>query len=124
MRQISRFVLLVWAGPALLSAAGVPRAFDVTQFGAMGDGNTLATPAISKAIEAAAAAGGGTVYFPAGTFLSGSIHLKSNVALYLDEGATILASSNPADYDAAEPNEWDKFQDYGHSHFHNALIWG
>ncbi|HKE24720.1 MAG TPA: glycoside hydrolase family 28 protein [Bryobacteraceae bacterium] len=124
MRPISKFVLAAVAGSALVSAAGVPRTFDVTEFGAVGDGTTLATPAINKAIDTAAAAGGGTVYFPAGTFLSGSIHLKSNVALYLDQGSTILASSNPPDYDRAEPNQWDKFQDFGHSHFHNALIWG
>lgn len=114
--------LLVSAGA--ISAAANPRYFDVTQYGASGDGTTLASAAVNKAIDAAAAAGGGTVYFPAGTFLCGSIHLKSNVALYVDQGATILASSNPADYDAAEPNQWDKYQDYGHSHFHNALIWG
>src|SRR5215469_829942 len=113
MRQISKFVLVAVVSSALVSAAGMPRAFDVTEFGAMGDGTTLATTAINKAIDTAAAAGGGTVYFPAGTFLSGSIHLKSNVALYLDQGSTILASSNPPDYDRAEPNQWDKFQDYG-----------
>jgi len=125
MQPIRNSCLLALLGAALASAAGAvaPR-FDVTQFGAVADGNTLATPAINKAIDAAAAAGGGTVYFPAGTFLSGSIHLKSNIALYLDQGSTLLASSDPAAYDPAEPNQWDKFQDYGHSHFHNALIWG
>ena len=123
MRQFS-ILFLIGGAAALAAGTGNPRAYDVTQFGAAGDGNTVATAAINKAIDAAAAAGGGTVYFPAGTFLSGSIHLKSNVALYLDQGSTLLASSNPADYDAAEPNQWDKFQDYGHSHFHNALIWG
>src|SRR5580704_4666117 len=51
--------------------------FDVTAFGAKGDGKAIDTPAINKAIEAAAAAGGGTVVFPAGTYLSYSIHLKS-----------------------------------------------
>ena len=56
--------------------------------------------------------------------LSGTIHLKSHVTLYLDQGSTILATSDPAAYDEAEPNQWDKFQDYGHSHFHNSLIWG
>jgi polygalacturonase len=115
----------VLAVPAALAAAGAPgRVFDIAQFGAAGDGTTPATAAVNKAIDAAAAAGGGTVYFPAGTYLCGSIHLKSNVALYLDQGSTILAASDPAAYDAAEPNQWDKFQDYGHSHFHNALIWG
>jgi polygalacturonase len=116
--------LLLLVAPVLAAAADNPRSFDVTRYGAVPDGVTLATKAINAAIDAAAAAGGGTVYFPAGTFLSGSIHLKSNIALFLDQGSTILASSQPADYDKAEPNEWDKFQDFGHSHFHNSLIWG
>jgi polygalacturonase len=94
---------------ALASATGVasPRAFDVTQVGAARDGKSVATAAVTKAIDAAAAAGGGTVYFPAGTYLSGSIHLKSNVALYLDAGSTLLASPEASDYDRAEPNQWE-----------------
>ena len=111
---------------ALPCAAGSARHsfFDVTQFGAVPDGITLTTSAVNKAIDAAAAAGGGTVYFPAGIYLCGSIHLKSNMALYLDQGATILASPDPAAYDPPEPNQWDQYQDFGHSHFHNSLIWG
>jgi polygalacturonase len=104
--------------------ADLPRVFDVTKYGAAGDGKALDSTAINKTIDAAAAAGGGTVYFPAGTFLSGSIHLKSNIALYLDQGSEILAVADPSAYDAAEPNPWDKLQDFGHSHFHNSLIWG
>src|SRR6266568_3398816 len=100
--------------------------YDVKSFGAKADGRTLDTPAINKAIDAAAAAGGGTVFFPAGNYLSVSIRLKSNIALYLDQGATIVAAnaSSDAKYDPPEPNEWDKYQDFGHSHFHNSLIWG
>jgi polygalacturonase len=100
--------------------------FDVKSFGARGDGQTLDTPAINKAIDTAAAAGGGTVYFPAGNYLSVSIHLKSNIALYLDQGATIVAADTKpgVTYDAPEPNQWDSYQDFGHSHFHNSLIWG
>src|SRR2546427_9922061 len=100
--------------------------YNVRVFGARGDGQTLDTPAINKAIDAAAAAGGGTVLFPAGNYLSVSIHLKSNIALYLDQGATIIAAntSDGAQYDPPEPNEWDKYQDFGHSHWHNSLIWG
>ena len=98
-------------------------------FGATGDGKTLDTPAINKAIDTAAAAGGGIVRFPAGNYLCYSIHLKSHVTLYLDPGATILAADPPAagasgGYDPPEPNAWDKFQDFGHSHWHNSLIWG
>src|SRR5512133_214078 len=58
--------------------------FDVRTFRATGDGKTVDTPAVNKAIESAAAAGGGTVYFPAGTYLCYSVHLKSKVVLYLD----------------------------------------
>jgi len=96
---------------------------NVRAFGAAGDGKALDTAAVNKAIDAAAAAGGGTVTFAAGSYLCHSIHLKSNVALYLDMGATIVAAGAPG-YDEAEPNQWNKLQDYGHSHFHNSLIWG
>ena len=101
--------------------------FDVRAFGAKGDGKTIDTPAINKAIDAAAAAGGGTVHLPAGTFLCFSIRLKSNIALYLSQGATILAADPKTDkgtYDLPEPNEWDMYQDFGHSHWRNSLIWG
>ena len=60
-------------------------AFDVRKYGAKGDGKALDSPAINKAIDAAAAAGGGTVLFTAGTYRSFSIRLKSNVALNLDQ---------------------------------------
>jgi polygalacturonase len=101
--------------------------FDVRAFGAKGDGKALDTPAVNSAIDAAAAAGGGTVRFPAGTYRCFSIHLKSNVALYLDQGATILAADpveKDGQYDPPEPNQWDQYQDFGHSHWHNSLIWG
>jgi polygalacturonase len=98
--------------------------YDVRSFGAKGDGNTVDTPAINKGIETVAAAGGGTLHFPAGTYLCYTIWLKSNVSLYLDQGATILAANAGAggQYDAAEPNQWNHYQDYGHSHWHNSLI--
>src|ERR1700677_602664 len=109
--------------------------FSVRQFGAAGDGKTLDTDAVNHAIEAAANAGGGVVFFPAGIYLCFSIHLKSNVHLHLEEGATIIAAESPkpgdttgyngGTYDAAEPKTaWDAYQDYGHNHWHNSLIWG
>ena len=70
--------------------------FDVRTFGAAGDGKTLDTSAIDKAIAAASAAGGGTVTFSAGQYLCYSIHLKSNVVLFLGAGATIVAAESPA----------------------------
>src|SRR5215510_4766006 len=102
-------------------------AFNVRAYGAKGDGKALDSPAINKAIDAAAAAGGGTVFFPAGTYRSFSVRLKSNITLYFDQGSTLLAASpNDGDgkYDAPEPNPWEKYQDFGHTHWHNSLIWG
>jgi len=72
--------------------------FDLRQFGAVGDGRVKDTMAIQKAIGAAAAAGGGTVVFPPGTYLSGSIQLRSRVTLHLDKGATLLGSPHRSDY--------------------------
>jgi polygalacturonase len=118
------------SGPAADSAVQLKRVtttYDVKAFGARGDGKTLDTPAVNKAIEAAALAGGGTVHFPAGTYLCFSIRLKSNIGLYLDHGATILAAdpkTAKGSYDLPEPNEWDMYQDFGHSHWRNSLIWG
>jgi polygalacturonase len=107
---------------------------NVRSFGATGNGTTLDTPAINKAIETAGSANGGTIYFPAGNYLCYSIRLKSNVSLYLDQGATVIAADTPLDgfpagsgkgYDEAEPKTaWDAYQDYGHNHWHNSLIWG
>jgi polygalacturonase len=104
--------------------------FDVRVYGARGDGITIDTPAINKAIAAANAGGGGTVRFPPGTYACYSIHLKSNVVLYLEPGVTILAASvsegaTTGAYDTAESNKpWEDYQDYGHNHWHNSLIWG
>jgi polygalacturonase len=115
------------AAPA--SPAGVPGGFgdvyDVRRFGARGDGTHLDSDAINRAI-AAAAGHGGTVYLPAGTYASYSIRLRSNIRLYLAQGATILAAAPTADrgYDPAEPGAGNPYQDFGHSHWHNSLIWG
>lgn len=123
---------LSWAvlHPKVSAAADTLRPsgdFDVRRYGAAGDGVTLDTAAINRAIEAAHAAGGGTVRFPAGNYLSFSIRLRSRITLQLEAGATLIAAT-PAPgfgaYDAAEPNAWDAYQDFGHSHWHNSLIWG
>ncbi len=75
----------------------VHHTFDVREFGAKGDGKNLDSPAINKAIAAAAGVGGGTVHFTAGTYLCYSIRLKSRVQLFLTSGATILAADPPKD---------------------------
>jgi polygalacturonase len=109
--------------------------FDIRAYGAVGNGKTLDTPAINRSIDAAAAAGGGVVLFPPGQYLCFSIHLRSFVHLHLAQGATILAADSPrpgdstgyngGGYDPAEPKTaWDLYQDYGHNHWHNSLLWG
>ncbi|MGY2130693.1 rhamnogalacturonidase [Hymenobacter sp. HD11105] len=100
--------------------------FNIRDYGAKGDSATLDTDAINRTIAAAAKAGGGTVYFPAGTYRSYSIRLQSRISLYLDQGATLLAATPVGDvgYDVPEPGAGNAFQDFGHSHWHNSLIWG
>jgi polygalacturonase len=100
-------------------------AYDVRAFGAAGDGVAEDTAAIERAIDAAASAGGGTVRFPAGTYLSGTLHLKSNITLDLGSGATLLAAApKKAKYDDPEPGAGNKYQDFGHCHWRNSLIYG
>ena len=98
------------------------RTFNVKDFGATGGGTANDTPAIDKAIAKCNAEGGGTVTFPAGKYAAGSIHLKSNVRLLLDPSAVILGLAGA--FEAAEPNAFSKFQDGGHSHFHDSLLYG
>ena len=116
------------------AAAAYREIFDVRKYGATGDGKTLDTEPVNRAIEAAAGRGG-LVVFPAGAYLCFSIHLKSQVHLYLQQGSAIVAADSPLPneqtgyrsgvYDAAEPNtSWDAYQDYGHNHWHNSLLWG
>src|ERR1041385_8286968 len=100
-----------------------PIVFNVRAFGATGDGKTMDTPAINQAIAAAVQAGGGTVWLGAGQYLCASMRLQSNVCLYLDQGATIVAAEGRV-YDPPEANKFDQFQDFGHTHWHNSLIWG
>jgi polygalacturonase len=74
------------------------RLFDITKYGAKPGATTLATKSIADAIDACAKAGGGRVLVPAGKFLTGAIHLQSNVELHVSEGATLLFDTNPASY--------------------------
>ena len=74
--------------------------FDVRGFGAVGDGVTMDTQSLQRAIDACAAAGGGRVTVPAGVFLTGTIFLKSHVELHLMMGATLRGSPNRCDYNA------------------------
>src|SRR5580658_1305122 len=110
MRIFPFFGRVAGLGAALLAAqaGAVEKNFNVAGFGAASDGKTPCTPALQKAIDAAGAAGGGIVEFPAGTFLSGPLQLCNGVTLQLDAGATLLGSRDLKDYystsaDAANP---------------------
>src|SRR4051812_11564880 len=74
------------------------RVFDITKYGAVPGGAVPATAAIAKAIEACSKAGGGRVLVPTGEFLTGAVHLLSNVELHVSEGATLRFDTNPASY--------------------------
>jgi polygalacturonase len=109
--------------------------FNVRTYGATGDGKTVDTPAINRAIEAAAGAGGGVIVFPAGIYVCFTIRLKSNIQIYLSPGCTVLAADSPrpgettgyrgGTYDpAGPPQAWEVYQDYGHNHWPNSLFYG
>jgi polygalacturonase len=122
-------------GAAKLRGAGILPAgggVNIRDFGAKGDGITIDSPAIDRAIDTVSRKGGGIVYVPAGVYACYTIHLKSRVTIYLEQGATILAAPTPVNgmasggYDAAEPQDpvLEAYQDYGHNHWHNSLLYG
>jgi polygalacturonase len=114
-------VLLMLIAQVAQAATGV---YHVRDYGAKGDGKTLDHIAINKAIEAANADGGGQVVLSAGTYLCGSIRMKSNVDLHLTAGARILAAPGSMKaYDESEVFGAPEYQDGGHTYFHNSLIW-
>lgn len=137
--RVSPFALGAAVGHVSIASAqteslGVQAAYNVRDFGATGDGKTVDTPAINKAIAAVAAKGGGTLVFPAGVYMCFTIHLKSQVDIYLSRGCTIQAADSPKPgettgynggvYDAAEPNDpWTPYQDFGHNHWRNSLFY-
>jgi polygalacturonase len=126
----SEYVSKMYTGRATagLATQRVPPSlvYSVRDFGAKGDGKNIDSPAINAAIAAAASNGGGTVVLTAGRYLSYSIRLQSHITLRLEPNATIVAAypTETEGYDAAEPNEHSKYQDFGHSHWKNSLLWG
>ncbi len=83
------------------------RTFDIRKYGAKADGKTLCSKAINKAISACSKSGGGHVVVPAGEWLTGAVHLQSNVDLHLEEGAKLIFTDNPADYLPAVRSTWE-----------------
>ena len=101
-------------------AVAAEELYDVRDYGAKPDGKTLCTKSIQKAIDACSEAGGGTVYFPPGTFLSGTIYFKSSVTLELAAGSTLLGSKNLKDY----PPTVQAFRSYTDNYTDKSLIYG
>ena len=98
--------------------------YNVRDYGAKGDGKTLDHQAINAAIDRWVAHGGGSVVVPAGTYLCGSIRMKSHVELHLSAGAKSLAApASMKAYDEAESWEGPAYQDGGHTYFKNSLIY-
>jgi polygalacturonase len=93
-----RLTFLTVLSVVFLQPAICQQYYDVTKYGAKRDSTQKATAAIAKAIAAASKAGGGTVYFPAGKYLTGPIHLKSNITIFIDAGAELHFSDNFDDY--------------------------
>jgi polygalacturonase len=91
------------------------RDFDITRYGARGDGTTDCTTAFRQAIEACRSAGGGRVVVPPGRFLTGPIHLRSNVDLHVSEGATIAFTTDPRAYLPAVFTRWEGMEMMGYS---------
>lgn len=120
---MKKFLFLIFCFLSLSTFAG--EIYNVKDFGAKGDGVTLDSPAINAAIDSAVANGGGQVFLPAGIYLSGSIHLKSNIDLHLSPGCIILAAPEGLGaYDESESfGGFPEYQDGGHTYFHNSLIW-
>jgi polygalacturonase len=115
--------LAAWRARAL-----VQKGYNVRTFGAKGDGITVDTAAFNHAMEAAAISGGGVVEVPAGRYLCFTLHLRSHVELRFAPGAVLIAAT-PKDalqYDMPEPQLAGivPYQDFGHNHWHNSLLWG
>ena len=94
--------------------------FNILDYGAVNNGKTITTNAIQKAINDCAAKGGGTVYFPAGKYISGTLFLKSFVSLYLESGAVLEGSRNLSDY----PVTISKIRSYTDNYTNKSLIYG
>jgi len=107
MTKTNRVLILCAFLPASLAVAAAtnPAQYSVRDFGAAGDGRTKDTAAIQSAIDACAKAGGGTVYLPAGQYLTGAIQLRSHIIFEVGPGAVILGSEDPADYPLRD-NAW------------------
>lgn len=122
LSKATRLALIIAFIAAQVALAGIPRVFNVREYGAVGNGETLDTPAINKAIEQCAEAGGGQVLLPPGKYLSGTVHLKSHVTLFLEAGATLIGTPDLDKYQYPKIPEFMPEARWGK--WHRALILG
>ncbi len=115
IRHQEIFVAAPFTMPAIKIPVFPDRDFVVTDFGAVEGGNTNISEAIHKAITACHAAGGGKVVIPRGKWLTGKVHLQSNVNLHLAEGATLYFSARPEDYLPAVQSSWEGTECFNYS---------
>lgn len=116
-------VLVLWLAVVCAMDAAAQESgpvYSVRDYGAMGNGTTLDTAALQACIDACHANGGGTVEFPAGRYLSGTLFLKDNVRLHLSMGATLLGSADLSDYPTITCNYPSRSDTYTV----RALLWG
>jgi polygalacturonase len=109
------FVVVLMAGPVIATEM----LYDIREYGAKGGGEMLCTTSIQKAIDTCSASGGGTVYLPPGTFLTGTIYLKTGVTLRLDPACTLLGSTDLKDY----PPTVQTFRSYTDNYTDKSLIY-
>src|SRR3990172_253411 len=103
------------AGPVF----GAEKLYDVRDYGAESDGKTLCTESVQKAIDECSKSGGGAVYLSVGTFVSGTIVIKSGVTLRLEAGCTLLGSGDLSDY----PPKVQEFRSYTDNYTDKSLIY-
>jgi len=106
-REVLRLLTLLFLLLCLPQLTHAQQYYNVLKYGARNDSTKLATDAIRKAIDAASKAGGGTVYFPAGRYRTGPIHLKSNITIDIEAGAILYFSDNFDDYLPMVPTRYE-----------------
>lgn len=96
--------------------------YNVKEHGVIADGLTLQSANVQSVIDLCAAAGGGTVLFPAGDYVLGTVHLHSNIRIELAEGARLLGALNASDYNPAEALDFPLYQDASHCYFEPSMF--
>lgn len=117
MKSFFLFLALIVFFPIITIAQN--KIYNVVDFGAKGDGETLNTKAIQKAIEKVARNGGGTIFFPAGTYISGTLFMKNNITLHLEAGSILEGSKQLSDY----PVTKSKIRSYTDNYTNKSLIY-